>query len=166
MFHITYFMCNVHYKSLYYFLTFHPFSLIFSYCVFVLMFLEVRRRFSARRGAPTSVIELSPLEIGPFGCCNVGRCMGSDMTDAWKKDSMESAWKEAGSFMDLIVSTSTLATTTRLQSTARISIRPIQLHMKWSMHGQYSVGKTLYWCNHGQRRANPRVACWNLLAYC
>ena len=142
MFHITYFMCNVHYKSLYYFLTFHPFSPIFSYCVFVLMFLEVRRRFSARRGAPTSVIELSPLEIGPFGCCNVGRCMGSDMTDAWKKDSMESVWKEAGRFMDQRLFL--LPHWLQLQSTARISIRPIQLHIKWSMHGQYSDGKTLY----------------------
>lgn len=33
----------------------------------------------------------------------------------------------------------------------------------WSILRCYDT--LLYWCNHGQRRANLRVACWNLSAY-
>ena len=73
------------------------------------------------------------LEIGPFnfGCCyvgNVGRCMGSDMTDAWKKDNMHiHAWKEQEVFMDLIVYI--LPQWLQLQSTARVH----------TSNGQYMV---------------------------
>ena len=91
MFHITYlyFMYNVHY--------------IISW-----LFTHFLRYFH--------IVYL--LEIGPFGCWNVGRCMGSDMTDAWKKDSMESVWKEAGRFTDQRLFL--LPHWLQLQSTARI----------------------------------------------